>query len=259
MSIEKEFQCNLSKNKGCFIVIEGPDGAGKTLVSKNIVNILNDYDYNAIYVNNPGMRTKVSSSIRDIVLNNHLSDFEYALLFSAGIINNLNEIIIPALLNNKIVVCDRYIRSTYIYQYFYAKSNNESVMDYRRKRSLFDALQNYINHIKKPDYEFVLQIDPEVAISRIKERGLKDDQFETKDVIMITTLCEAYKNESLPRCDNSIHINANNNLWSVISCIMSNLGITIKEKGEREYIKTKKKIKSDDSNDKEHEQFTIEF
>ena len=183
---------NMKNNRGYFVVIEGPDGAGKTTVANMLVDKLKSNDYDAIYCREPGGLIE-GEKIRDIVLNHELSTEQRVLLFLASMSGNLEKIVKPALDDKKIVIMDRFVRSTYIYQGIINHDKNIVGEDY------FDTMDVYNNDLRWqyrqrfmsdlikyafkgifPDIEYVLQVQPEEAWKRTHSRSKAEDVFESK-------------------------------------------------------------------------------
>lgn len=103
---------------GLLITFEGIDGCGKTTHCKFIYSLLQDLSMSVEFVREPG-NTKISEKIRDILLdanNEEMSDRSELLLYLAARAQVVDEVIAPALKQNKIVICDRFIDSTLCYQ-----------------------------------------------------------------------------------------------------------------------------------------------
>lgn len=103
---------------GKLIALEGPDGSGKTtqigLLEKHLVQL----GYEVVRTREPG-GTDISEKIREIVLDNNNFKMSYmceALLYAASRAQLVNEIIKPALKLGKIVICDRFVYSSMVYQ-----------------------------------------------------------------------------------------------------------------------------------------------
>ncbi|MGK0467614.1 dTMP kinase [Clostridium sp.] len=103
---------------GKLIALEGPDGSGKTtqieLLEKHLVQL----GYEVVRTREPG-GTDISEKIRGIILDNDNSKMSYiceALLYAASRAQLVNEIIKPALKLGKIVICDRFVYSSMVYQ-----------------------------------------------------------------------------------------------------------------------------------------------
>ena len=160
-----------------WIVIEGADGSGKTTTAMLLVDRLNSLDRKAIYVANPGT-SELGIKIRDIIKTQKLTPLEYTYLFSGVMCNLINEFVIPAEDTGDIIIMDRWCRSTFIYQGFYENFKNTLSKDFNKDR-LFGWITEYSLLAKRPDYEFVLMIDPEVAWKRCEARdGAVKDPFE---------------------------------------------------------------------------------
>lgn len=103
--------------KGVFITFEGTEGCGKSTQGKLLFKHLKRMKLPVIYVREPGS-TKVGEQIRHILLdkNNKLSDETEMLLYMSARSHIVDEIILPALKEGKIVICDRYLDSTLSYQ-----------------------------------------------------------------------------------------------------------------------------------------------
>lgn len=104
--------------KGIMITVEGPDGAGKTTIAKALVEKLNQYHLTALFTREPG-GTKISESIRELLLDKNNSEMVLnceVLLFAAARSQHFHQLIKPSLLDGKIVVVDRFIDSSLVYQ-----------------------------------------------------------------------------------------------------------------------------------------------
>lgn len=106
------------KVKGIFISFEGGEGSGKTTVASHIKRILEKEGYDVTFSREPG-GVKISEEIRDIihdVNNTEMDKKTEALLYAASRRQHLVEKVIPALERGEIVICDRYVDSSLVYQ-----------------------------------------------------------------------------------------------------------------------------------------------
>lgn len=206
----------MSKTKyGYFIVIEGCDGAGKSTIAQMLKDKLVEDGYDTIYTREPG-GIRAGEMIREIVKTNKLTPEQYLLLFAASMSININQIINPALEDKKIVICDRFVRSTYIYQGFADYKENESVYDYLIRKDYFNEIEKCACYNCSPDIEFILDVDPKVAWGRTHSRGEKTDVFESNGYKFIEKIANHYIEQNgdelfytnLNDCE-IIHINAN--------------------------------------------------
>ncbi|HNX28890.1 MAG TPA: dTMP kinase [Syntrophomonadaceae bacterium] len=105
--------------KGIFISLEGIDGSGKSTLIEYIQNSLLP-EYQVVCVREPG-GTFISEKIRELLLdikNEGIAPETEAILYAAARAQLVEEVIKPALLNNNIVIADRFMDSTIAYQGF---------------------------------------------------------------------------------------------------------------------------------------------
>lgn len=103
---------------GKFITFEGGEGVGKSTQVKYIMQYLADSGQDAILVRQPG-GTPISEKIREILLSPECAEMTpecEAYLYAAARAQLVQQVIIPALKEGKIVVCDRHIDSSLAYQ-----------------------------------------------------------------------------------------------------------------------------------------------
>lgn len=146
-----------------FITAEGVEGCGKTTVLKMIYDYLIENGLNVLLTREPG-GVKISEQIRSIILNKentNLDDRSEALLFAASRRQLLVEKIYPALKENKIVLCDRYVDSSLAYQGGGKNLGVDEVLNI----NLF-ATNNTL-----PDLTLLFDIKPELGLERIKQNS----------------------------------------------------------------------------------------
>ncbi|MCK9493179.1 MAG: dTMP kinase, partial [Acholeplasmataceae bacterium] len=84
-----------------------------------------------------------------------------ALLFAASRIQHLEEIILPALNDNKVVLCDRYIDSSLAYQGYARGLGLEAILK---------ANNFVLGHM--PNYTVYIDVDPKIGLNRAHSRGM---------------------------------------------------------------------------------------
>ena len=170
----------------CFITIEGPDGSGKTTVAKKLVDKLNNEGIKTIYSREPG-GVAIAEKIRDIILdvnNTNLDPRSEALLYAASRRQHLVEKVIPALNNDYVVICDRFLDSSLAYQGFARGIGIDEVYNI----NMF-AIDNQL-----PDLTILLDIDPEVGISRImKQRENEVNRLDLEGLSFHKKVHEGYQ------------------------------------------------------------------
>ncbi len=102
---------------GTFITLEGPEGAGKTTQVKLLSKTLSSVGIDHVITRDPG-GTPLGKQIRRILLNpeNPVEPMAELLLYQADRAQHVAEVIMPSLMQGKMVICDRYIDSTMAYQ-----------------------------------------------------------------------------------------------------------------------------------------------
>ena len=103
---------------GIFITFEGGEGSGKTTIASLVEKKLKQEGYKVILTREPG-GVEIAEKIRDIIVdpkNIKIDRKTEALLYAASRRQHLVEKVIPALENDYIVICDRFIDSSLVYQ-----------------------------------------------------------------------------------------------------------------------------------------------
>ncbi len=151
-----------------FIVIEGIDGSGKTEQIKLLKKYYENKNVKTLLTRDPGA-TAVGEKIRAIVLGNDTKNLCYeaeALLYAASRAQMVNEIIKPALEKNIVVLCDRYVDSSIVYQGIGRDLGINGVK----------MINDFGTNDLKPDYKYFLDIPSHVSIERRKNE--EDDRIE---------------------------------------------------------------------------------
>lgn len=153
-------------NRGWFITFEGPDGSGKTTISNNVYQQLKTEGFDVIYTREPG-GIEIAEKIRDIILdpkNTAMDKKTEALLYAASRRQHLVEKILPALKENKIVICDRFVDSSLAYQGVGREIGVKEVL----------SINEFAIEGTYPDLTIFLDIDPLKGLSRIADRHYRD-------------------------------------------------------------------------------------
>lgn len=155
--------------RGKFITFEGCDGSGKSTQARLLYEYLQKSGVECVLTREPG-GGKISESIRSIILdgkNVEMSDECEALLYAAARAQHLKEVVEPALAKGKVVVCDRYVDSSFAYQAT-ARGLGEEFIS---KINAF-ALEKYL-----PDITFFVDLTAEDAFKR-KHGADENDRLE---------------------------------------------------------------------------------
>ena len=157
------------KDKGYFISFEGIDGSGKSTQIKKLARFLETLDFNVIITREPGGSVG-GEEIRNLLLKGQVDRWSAEteiLLFTAARRDHLERIILPAIDDGKIVLCDRFTDSTRMYQ----------GMRGPNLRNLVDMLDEKVINCD-PDLTIIIDIDPEISLKRAKSRKTAEERFE---------------------------------------------------------------------------------
>lgn len=169
--------------KGWFITFEGCDGCGKSTQLTKLKQYLEDKGADFIFTREPG-GGRISEGIREILLNGknaEMSDECEALLYAASRAQHIRDRVAPALEEGKVVVCDRYVDSSFAYQ-AYARGLG---MEFVSKINAF-ALESYL-----PDLTFFIDLSPEEAFQR-KHGADENDRMEQAGLAFHKKVYEGY-------------------------------------------------------------------
>lgn len=140
-----------------FVTFEGPEGAGKSTALKAIASKLTGMDYSVLTTREPGGGA-LGKRIRQMLLEEDaVSPETELLLFLADRANHVETIILPALQEGKIVLCDRHADSTIVYQ-GYGRGLD---LEFLRRGNKF-ATKNLV-----PDLTLLFDLDPQIGLERL--------------------------------------------------------------------------------------------
>lgn len=169
--------------KGIFITFEGPEGSGKTSVSSYVVKELLLRGYDVVSTREPG-GIEIAEEIRQVILdpkNTKMDVRTEALLYAASRRQHLIERVRPALAENKVVICDRFIDSSLAYQGHARNIGIDEVL----KINEF-AIEGLF-----PDLTIYFDIDAQAGLKRIKNRNFLD-RLDQEDISFHNKVVEGY-------------------------------------------------------------------
>ena len=157
------------RDKGYFISFEGIDGSGKSTQIQRLADFLRSLRFDIVVTREPGGSVG-GEEIRKLLLQGDVDRWSAEteiLLFTAARRDHLERIILPAMKNGQIVICDRFTDSTRMYQ----------GMRGPKLKKLVDMLdKEVIGH--DPDLTILIDIDPEIGLRRAKSRETVEERFE---------------------------------------------------------------------------------
>jgi dTMP kinase len=149
--------------RGKFITFEGLDGTGKSTQLRKLATVLRAAGYKVVETREPG-GTATGEKIRRVLLDSATQALspmaEMALMFASRA-QHIAEVILPALEQGQVVLCDRFTDSTEAYQGYGRKLGSEDVLNLHRV--LCGNLQ--------PDLTILLDSDPAMSLGRARRRN----------------------------------------------------------------------------------------
>lgn len=177
-------------NNGFFIVLEGPDGSGKSTQAKTLYHRLTSEGYSCIITEEPG-GTPEGTHLKNILLNPGLDICPKTelFLFLADRAQHVQKVIAPSLARGDIVISSRYFYSTLAYQ---GVARQITHFDFLVQLNLF-AVTNII-----PDLVFYLDITPELGLQKAAQitsnsgGPFKEDRIEKESIAFHNKVREGY-------------------------------------------------------------------
>ena len=177
---------NKSKSTGKLISFEGSEGSGKSTQIARLAGHLQKVGREVVATREPG-GTEIGEQIRNIIVHNSKGDEmcpeTELLLFTAARAQVVREVIVPALSRGAIVLSDRYLDSSTVYQGIARNLAPGPVSDINRF-----AVGNVM-----PDLTIVIDVPTEVSLARIRQRASDlPDRMERENITFYTKVREGY-------------------------------------------------------------------
>ena len=198
-----------------FITFEVGEGSGKSSQINILKSKLIDKGIDVVCTREPG-GTPSAEILRELVTTGEVNKWEpmtEALLMFASRYEHTKNLIIPSLENGKWVLCDRFYHSTYAYQGLGHGLGLEA-MEALKKISIGEI---------EPDLVFFLDIDPMEGIKRTMGRHTNEDRFEKMDISFHTKLRNAFLGFSKTYSENSVVINASQEINKISDIIFEEI------------------------------------
>lgn len=142
-----------------FVTIEGPEGSGKSSVTKKVVELLEKEGHSVVLTREPG-GTPIAEQIRNVILdknNTAMDPTTEALLYAASRRQHLVEKVWPLSNAGKIVISDRFLDSSLAYQGGARNLGIDKVL----------AMNMFATDGFYPDLTLLFDIDPRIGLARI--------------------------------------------------------------------------------------------
>jgi len=157
-----------------FITFEGGEGSGKSTQIKLLKDYFQTLGKSVLLTREPG-GTPAAEAIRELLLTGHEDKWHKiseTLLFQAARVEHVERVIKPALAEGKIVLCDRFVDSTIVYQGI-CKQLGVEYIEQLHKFTLGDF---------RPDVTIILDIAPEIGLKRASSRAGNETRFENMNI-----------------------------------------------------------------------------
>jgi dTMP kinase len=186
-----------AERRGIFVVFEGGEGAGKSTQVRLLRAAVERAGYDALVTREPG-GTLVGEQIRSLLLDpatRNLSDRAEALLYAAARAQHVEEVIRPALEKGAVVLCDRFIDSSVVYQGVARGLGDTQVAE----------LNRWGTADLQPDLTIVLDVD---AAEGLRRAGDSPDRLENEGVAFHRTVNEGFRRRAAAHPDRYLLIDA---------------------------------------------------
>ena len=159
--------------KGKFITFEGCEGVGKSTQIRLLQEYFRNNNIKAVFTREPG-GVRICETIRGVILNKEFTEMSpicESMLYAASRAQLVGEVIVPALNAGKIVLCDRYVDSSYAYQ-GYARGIGIDKIEEINSVATIGAI---------PDLTIFLDLSPREAFRRKGGRD-SNDRMENEKI-----------------------------------------------------------------------------
>ncbi|MBP5835680.1 dTMP kinase [Candidatus Phytoplasma meliae] len=195
-----------------FISFEGGEASGKTTLARMLTQKLTQQGYQVVLTKEPGGYAPLSF-IRETLLNPKMPKVSYeteALLYAADRIEHLSHVMIPAFEKKNIVICDRYLDSSFVYQGYARQLSHQYIAQINRF-----ALQ-YLPHLT-----FYLDLEPIIAKKRlVRFRGVNlQNRLDLESLLFHQKIRQGYLKRALEESKRIITVNASGSLEKVFAII----------------------------------------
>lgn len=166
---------------GRFITLEGIDGAGKSTQLAFLVDLLRRRGIEVVQTREPG-GTPLGEKLRELLLHEAMHPDTEALLMFAARREHLAQVIEPALVAGRWVVCDRFTDASFAYQ---GAGRGLPV-------ARLSALEQWTHGHLQPDLTLLFDLPEQTAAARMKSAGRRHDRFEQEQLAFFSRVRSGY-------------------------------------------------------------------
>ena len=161
-------------NRGVFISLEGIEGCGKSTQARMLSDYVSELGYCVVLTREPG-GTPIAEKIREMLLdprNQNMTSRTELLLYLASRSQHVEQIIMPALQDRKIVICERFNDATRAYQ-GYARGLDMNLIE--------DLLRISTGNLE-PDLTIILDLEVKEGLIRAEKFKNYRDRLESESL-----------------------------------------------------------------------------
>lgn len=170
---------------GKFIVIDGPDGCGKSTQVRLLSSYLRRRGYSVQVIREPG-GTAIGERIRRILLdpkNQQMTVITELFLYMASRSQLVQEVIKPALKQGKIIISDRFLSSSIVYQGLAGGVG----------KNMVEEIGKIATEGITPDLVFILDVSPKEGLRRAQRLKGHPDRMEKKQLLFHRRVCQGFR------------------------------------------------------------------
>lgn len=186
-----------NQHKGAFISFEGADGSGKTTASKYLLSYLQEKGHKVFWTREPG-GSELAERIRALLFEYDMSGLTEALLFSAARADHIQKVILPKIEEGYIVLCDRYVDSSFAYQ--------------ARGRGFYNevlTLEAMVAANCMPAHTLFFDVTEEVSEERLAQRSIEQNRLDNEKKEFKRRVFEGYHERLVSNPHRMVRIDAN--------------------------------------------------
>ena len=212
-----------TKSKGLFITFEGGEGVGKTTQINLLKSYLLNINYKVVCSREPG-GTIEGEQVRKLLVSGSSKTWDpmsEALMFNASRRQHINKIIFPSLDKGNIVLCDRFIDSTIVYQ-GYAGSIEQSILKDLHKKFCYNLY---------PDLTFFLNLDASLGLKRTRKRSdyKEENRFENFGLDYHNKISKGFNNLANNNKERIITIDASQSIEQISKNIINFINLKLEK------------------------------
>lgn len=206
--------------KGLFISFEGGEGVGKTTQIKLLADTLKKLGQDVVTTREPG-GTPHAETLRNLLsdkeLGPHWAPEAEAMILNAARVMHVRDVIAPALESGKILITDRFVDSTDVYQGYIQKLPRDFLMD----------MEQAATKGLRPDITFILDLPGEEGMKRVQARGVRD-HYDDQDAEFYESIRQGFLQIAAQNPERCVIINAMQDIEAIAEEVLMQVKDKIK-------------------------------